>query len=64
MAESAAALAAVIQDEGPDGLAIYRISQGTARVWKTDDDFIPRLMSNVALSSIWMAMYDGAPGSL
>jgi hypothetical protein len=44
-------------------LEIYRIVQGTARVWKTDDDFIPKLMSNVALSSIWMARYDGAPGS-
>lgn len=63
IAESAPALAGIIPNDGPDGLEIYRIVQGTARVWKTDDDFIPKLMSNVALSSIWMAMYDGAPGS-
>ncbi|MBE0535626.1 MAG: pyridoxamine 5'-phosphate oxidase family protein [Phycisphaerae bacterium] len=64
MADAAPALATVIQDEGARGLAIYRISQGTARVWKTDEDYIPKLMTNVELSSIWMAMYDGAPGSL
>jgi uncharacterized pyridoxamine 5'-phosphate oxidase family protein len=61
MAQTAPALAPVIHAQVPDRLAIYRISQGTARVWKTDDDFIPKLMSNVELSSIWMAMYDGAP---
>ena len=40
--------------------AIYRLRQGGAKVWKMDEYFQLKLMSNVELSSIWMAMYDGA----
>ncbi len=60
MAQAAPALAAVIRTHDQNQLAVYRVSECTARVWKTDDDFIPKLMSNIELSSIWMAMYNGA----
>jgi len=49
----------IILDEGPNGLAIYRLTQGKARVWKTDSEYIPRIMQSFELNSIWMAMHMG-----
>ena len=60
MVEKNPVLAAVVFRRTEKGLAIYRLRQGMAKVWKMDEYFQLKLMSNVELSSIWMAMYDGA----
>ena len=54
------AMESVILGEGQDNLAVYRLVNGKARVWKIDSDYIPRIMSNFELDSIWMAMNMGA----
>ena len=51
---------AIILNEGPDGLAVYRFTQGTARVWKAEGEYVPRIMQSFQLDSIWMAMHMGA----
>ena len=60
MVEKNPVLAAVVFSRTEETLAIYRLRQGRAKVWKMDEYFQLKLMSNVELSSIWMAMYDGA----
>ncbi|MCD6393056.1 MAG: pyridoxamine 5'-phosphate oxidase family protein [Planctomycetes bacterium] len=60
MVENNPVLAAVVFSRTEEGLAIYRLRKGRAKVWKMDEYFQLKLMSNVELSSIWMAMYDGA----
>jgi uncharacterized pyridoxamine 5'-phosphate oxidase family protein len=49
----------IILNEGPDALAVYRLVEGTARVWKISSDYIPRIMGSCQLDSIWMAMHMG-----
>lgn len=60
MAENNPVMAAIIFSSNEETLAIYRLRQGRAKVWTMDEDFQLKLMSNVELASIWMAMYDGA----
>jgi uncharacterized pyridoxamine 5'-phosphate oxidase family protein len=50
----------IILNEGSDGLAVYRFTEGTARVWKMEGEYVPRIMQSFQLDSIWMAMHMGA----
>jgi pyridoxamine 5'-phosphate oxidase len=50
---------AIILDEGPNGLAIYRLIEGKAKVWKVGTEYIPRIMGSCQIDSIWMAMHIG-----
>jgi len=59
MVEANPVLVSVVFNDSEDGLAIYRLRHALAKVWKMDEDFQLKLMSNVELSSIWMAMYEG-----
>ncbi len=49
----------IILNEGPDGLAVYRFTEGRARVWKMEGEYVPRIMQSFQLDSIWMAMHMG-----
>ena len=49
----------IILDEGPNGLAVYRLIEGKARVWKISTEYVPRIMQSFQLDSIWMAMHMG-----
>ncbi len=60
MVENNPVLASVVFSDTDDKLVIYRLRQGRAKVWEMDEDFTLKLMSNVKLSSIWMAMYKGS----
>jgi len=53
------AVESLILGHGQNALAVYRLAEGRARVWKIDSDYIPRVMSNVEINSIWMAMHMG-----
>ena len=45
-------------------IAIYQLTEAKVKVWKMDTDYIPRLMKNIELESIWMAMYMGDEGNI
>ena len=53
------AMESLVLGQGPNTLAIYRLTEGKVRVWKIDSDYIPRVMSNIEINSIWMAMNMG-----
>ncbi|MBN1456497.1 MAG: pyridoxamine 5'-phosphate oxidase family protein [Sedimentisphaerales bacterium] len=53
------AMESLIMGQGQNRLATYRLTEGKVRVWKIDSDYIPRVMSNVEIDSIWMAMNMG-----
>lgn len=40
-------------------IAMFRLREAKAKVWEMDSDYIPRIMSNIELDSIWMALYMG-----
>ena len=40
-------------------IAMFRLTDAKVKVWKMNIDYIPRLMGNFELDSIWMAMYMG-----
>lgn len=60
MVEKNPVLTAIVFSRTEERMEIYRLRQGMAKVWKMDEYFQLKLMSNVELSSVWMAMYDGA----
>jgi uncharacterized pyridoxamine 5'-phosphate oxidase family protein len=60
MARKSPAMKSIILNEGHDGLAVYRLLEGKARVWEIDSEYIPRIMSSFELDSIFMAMHMGA----
>jgi preprotein translocase subunit SecY len=43
-------------------LVVYRLKVGKVKVWKMDEEFVPILKADLELSSIWMALYEGASG--
>ena len=45
-------------------IATYRLTDAKVKVWEMDEDYIPRIMSNFELDSIWMAMYMGIEGKV
>ena len=45
-------------------IATYRLTEAKVKVWEMDEDYIPRIMRNVELDSIWMAMYMGVEGKI
>ena len=45
-------------------IAIYRMTDAKVKVWEMDGDYIPRVMKNFELDSIWMAMYMGVEGNV
>jgi len=45
-----------------DKLALFRLKNAKVKVWKMDRDYIPRVMANFELDSIWMALYMGDEG--
>ena len=47
-----------------DKIAIYRIAEAKVKVWEMDKYYIPRIMSNFELDSIWLAMYMGIEGKV
>ena len=40
-------------------IATYQMTEAKVKVWEMDEEYIPRIMRNVELDSIWMAMYMG-----
>ena len=55
-------LAPHILDDGPGGLAIFRIEDARAKVWKMDEAFVLRALANAQVCSVWMALYEGTAG--
>lgn len=45
-------------------IAIYRLTEAKVKIWNIDSDYVPRLMRNFELDSIWMAMYMGVEGKI
>ena len=47
-----------------DRIAIYKLTHAKVKVWEMDMEYIPRIMKNAELDSIWMAMYMGNQGKV
>lgn len=60
MAAKNPVLATAVLDRGPDSLVVYRLMAGKVKVWQMDEDFVPILKADLELSSVWMALYEGA----
>ena len=43
-------------------IAIYGLKDAKVKVWTMNEDYIPRIISNFEMDSIWMAMYMGVKG--
>jgi uncharacterized pyridoxamine 5'-phosphate oxidase family protein len=41
-------------------LAVYRLARAKGKFWKIDSDYAPRIMADTEMTSVWMALYDGA----
>lgn len=60
MAAKNPVLASVVLDKGADTLVVYRLKAGKVKVWKMDEEFVPILKADLKLSSVWLAIYEGA----
>lgn len=40
-------------------IAMFQLLDAQAKVWEMDNEYVPRMMSNIELDSIWMALFMG-----
>ncbi|MBI9016951.1 MAG: pyridoxamine 5'-phosphate oxidase family protein [Phycisphaerae bacterium] len=48
-----------IMKQGDNGLAICLLENPKAKLWKMTEDYATRITSTTAMSSVWLAMYNG-----
>lgn len=60
VAGKAPVLASAILRDDLNSLEVYNLTEARANVWEMDSDYTPKMMSNAEVSSVWMAMYNGA----
>ena len=54
-------MVSAIMHHGNEDIATFSLEQARAKVWRMGEGYDADSLSNMELSSIWMAAYDGAP---
>ena len=54
-------MVSTLMHHGREDVAVFSLEQARAKVWRMGEGFDAESLSNMELSSIWMAAYQGAP---